>query len=388
MNSEPSTDAGKLSSNKLSSNARKMIALCDEILREWGVRLRATVKEAQQLPQPILINTFPALIDTLAQAISPDFPRTTATENDTVASEHGGERARLTNYNAQAVISEYQLLRWTIFDVLRRNEVLLDNDEFFIINASIDDSIREAANSFALAQAALRERFVAALTHDLRNPLAGASMAADLITMSSSEPKTKELAARITENLSRMNSMINDLLDAVVFQAGERLRLHLESFDMLALAHEVRDQLTAVHGRDIQVSGMTVNGTWDRAVIKRALENLVGNAVKYGAPDTPVRISVTAQHERVIVSVHNEGDPIPPEQAEFVFQVFRRAASAMEGEKQGWGLGLPFVRAVAESHGGSVGLDSAAERGTTFTIDIPVDARPFREAPTLAVKGE
>lgn len=382
MNSEPPTDA-----RKLSSNAKRLVALRGEVLREWGNRLRATVKEARQLPQPILINTFPALIETLAQAISPDFPRATATENDTVASEHGGERARLTNYNAQAVISEYQLLRWTIFDVLRGNGVLLDNDEFFIINASIDDAIRESANAFALAQAALRERFVAALTHDLRNPLASASMAADLITLSSNEPKTKELAARVTENLARMDSMINDLLDSVVFQAGEHMRLHLESFDMFALANEVRDQLTAVHRHDIQVAGIAVTGTWDRAAIKRALENLVGNAMKYGAPDTPVRIRIAAEHERMIVSVHNEGDPIPPEQAEFVFQVFRRAPSAVDGDKRGWGLGLPFVRAVAESHGGSVGLDSAAERGTTFIIDIPVDARPFRDAPTLATKG-
>ena len=368
---------------ELSPNAQRMLALRDDVLLEWVSRLRSTVKEAEQLPHPILINTFPALYDNLAQAISPGFPRATATESDTVATEHGGERARLTNYSAQGVISEYQLLRWTIFDVLKRNGVQLDNDEFFVINTSIDDSIREAANAFGLAQAALRERFVAALTHDLRNPLASASMAADLIRLSTGEPKVRELADRITDNLARMDGMINDLLDAVVFQSGERLRLHLEPFDMLALAQEVREQISALHSQRIHVAGVPVSGIWDRAATKRALENLVGNAVKYSTPGTPIHIHVATSHERVIVRVHNEGDPIPPELADFVFQVFRRAASAVDGDKQGWGIGLPYVRAVAESHGGSIGLDSAPERGTTFIMDMPVDARPFMNAPTF-----
>jgi signal transduction histidine kinase len=85
----------------------------------------------------------------------------------------------------------------------------------------------------------------------------------------------------------------------------------------------------------------------------------------------------------VIISVHNEGDPIPPDQIETVFQVFHRAKAAKEGNRPGWGIGLPYVRSVAESHGGSIGVDSSAERGTTFGIDLPVDARPFQNAPTL-----
>lgn len=361
----------------------RMMALRDEVLREWGQQVKANVKEAMHLPLPILINTFPFLYDNLAQAISPDFPRAIATSTNTTASEHGGERARLTNYDAQAVIAEYQLLRWAIFDVLQRDGVQLDNSESAIINASIDDAIREAANSFALAQAALRERFVAGLAHDLRNPLAGASMAADLIIRSSGEPKTRELADRIVDNLARMDDMINDMLDAVVFQAGERMRLQLETFDMLALAREVGDQMEPLHG-GIEVSGMTVAGIWDRRAVKRALENLAGNAVKYRTPGTAVRIHVSALQGRMIAAVHNEGEPIPPGQAAFVFQVFRRSVAAEEGDKPGWGLGLPFVRAVVESHGGSVVLDSAAERGTTFIIDMPVDARPFLDAPILA----
>ncbi|WP_151637449.1 sensor histidine kinase [Noviherbaspirillum aerium] len=374
----------QLDDDKLSANARRMLALREAVLQEWGQRLRATVKEAEHLPHPIMINTFPGLYDNIAEAITPGYARSPETETNTVASEHGGERARLTNYNAQAVVSEYQLLRWTIFDVLREHGVQLNSDEFAIINASIDNSIRDAVNAFALAQSALRERFVAALTHDLRNPLATAVAAADLIKHSTDPEKMKSLADRILSNLSRMDGMIQNLLDAIVFQTGERLRLRIEPFDMLELTREVAEQFASIHGALFEVDGSPVNGHWDREAVRRCIENLANNAVKYGTPGSPVRFSVTALHGRAVVSVHNEGPAIPPDQMESVFQVFRRAVSAKEGGSRGWGIGLPYVRGVVESHGGSVGVDSTAQRGTTFIIDMPVDARPFQHAPTLA----
>jgi signal transduction histidine kinase len=84
-----------------------------------------------------------------------------------------------------------------------------------------------------------------------------------------------------------------------------------------------------------------------------------------------------------MLSVHNEGQPIALDQMESIFDVFVRAEAAKEGNNEGWEIGLPYVRSVAESHGGSVTVDSAAARGTTFMMDIPQDARPFRDAPVL-----
>lgn len=369
--------------DKLSPTARRMLELRDEVFLEWGKRVRGAVKEAEQLPNPILINTFPSLYDNLAEAITPGYPRATGDEGNTVASEHGGERARLTNYNVHSVISEYQILRWTIFDVLKQNSVQLNSDEVLVINASIDGSIRESVNAFALAQAALREGFVAALTHDLRNPLSSAHLAAQLIKSSSDLTRIKEYAGQITDSLNRMDGMIQDLLDSVKFQSGERLRLRLEEFNIQEVAKEVCDQFTTMHGPRFQLIGTTVRGWWDREAIKRAIENLIGNAVKYGALDTPIRIKTDAPDGRMMLSVHNEGQPIPLEQIELIFQVFRRAITAKEGNKEGWGIGLPYVRSVAESHGGSVAVDSSARRGTTFMIDIPLDSRPYQDAPTI-----
>lgn len=370
-------------SHKLSTNARRMQELRDEVLAEWIARLRHSVKEAEHLSEPILINTFPALYDNLAEAISPDYPRATASEGSTSAYEHGGERARLTNYNAQSVISEYQLLRWAIIDVLRLHDVNLNIDEIYIINSSIDTAIRESVNAFALAQSALRERFVAALTHDLRSPLATAHAAAELIRHTTDPTKLNEFADHITDNLDRMDRMIQDLLDSAIFQSGERLRLRIQQFDILEVTQAVCAQLTARHGARFEVLGNQITGWWDRDALRRAIENLVGNAVKYGAAGTPIRVKLDSSHGRMILTVHNEGEAIPVEHREGIFQVFRRAAAAKEGDKKGWGIGLPYVRSVAESHGGSVSVDSAIERGATFLIDAPMDSRPFQNAPVI-----
>jgi signal transduction histidine kinase len=370
--------------DKLSMTSRRMLDLRDAVFAEWEKRVRASVKETDPLTLPVLINTLPVLIDSLAEALSPDYPRTSAgVAVPTVASEHGGERARLTGYTLQSVISEYQILRITIFDVLRQNGLQLSEGEALIINSSFDATIKEAVTAFVLVQSAFREQFVSALTHDLRNPLASLNIAAELILRTTDLPRIYLLVRQILENTGRMDRMIQDVLDSVIFQGGERLRLHPSNFDMLDVAKEVCDQARAVHGERFEILGTPVRGWWGEDAIRRALENLVDNAVKYGAPNSPIRVKVDSAYERVIITVHNKGDPIPPEQIEVVFQVFRRAKAAKEGSKQGWGIGLPFVRSVAESHGGSIGVDSSGERGTTFTVDMPIDARPFQNAPTL-----
>lgn len=368
----------------LSPLSRRMLELRTVVFSKWEERVRAAVEGAGDLAHPVLINTLPTLYDNIAEALTPDYPRTSVgTTTPSVALEHGSERARLTRYEAQAVISEYQILRTTIIDVLTQHQVSLSVYETQIISASIDASIREAVTAFTLAQAAFREQFVATLAHDLRNPLAAASVAAQLIPHVKNTAKFDDVTRKITENLDRIDQMIQDLLDTVMFQRGERLSLHPSNFDIADVIREVCEQAEAVHGARFEMVGKSIIGWWGRDAVKRALENMINNAVKYGFPDTPIRTSFQQYDERMLLSVHNRGDPIPPEQVETVFQVFRRAKAAKEGDKQGWGIGLPYVRSVAEGHGGSIGLDSSEERGTTFSIDIPLDSRPFQDVVTL-----
>ena len=368
----------------LSLTSIQMLDLRNDVLDAWEQKVRSVLPQASALQQPILIDTLPAFYDNIAESLTLDYPRSSGTENTTVAAEHGGERARLTGYDHGALIKEYQVFRWAIFEVSQRERISLDRMQIHAINASLDDAIQEAIEAFTLVQSGLRERFAAALTHDLRGPLSAASMALELILLLSDPAKIKTTAAKALTNVQRMSKMVEELLDTMAFHGGQRLQIQLSNFDVNEIVKEVQADSVAIYGNRFRLDVTSVIGWWDRAALKRALENLVSNAVKYGNPDSSISIKVDQTHGRLMLWVHNEGVPIPPEEQECIFQMYRRAEAALDSNKQGWGIGLPYVRAVAESHAGSVALDSSAELGTTFIIDIPVDVRPYGQSQTLA----
>jgi signal transduction histidine kinase len=373
----------KRDTDGLSTTSRRMLALREQVCAEWEGSVRAGLEPASTLPHPLLIDTLPAFYDNIAEALTPDYPRNTGVDGTTLAAEHGGERARLTHYDPPALVGEYQKFRWVIFDVLNREGVALSCDEIQTINASIDAGIKEAVGAFALVHGALRERFAAALTHDLRGPLSIASSALELITIVDDPAKMKTLAAKALKSVERMDGMIRELLDTMAFHSGEMLSLTMSQFDIGEVVNEV---LVARAGKaaPVELAGAQIRGWWDRPALTRALENLLTNAGKYGQQGAAIAIRVAETHGRMLLSVHNEGIAIPPEEHDAIFRMYRRAECTQSSPQQGWGIGLPYVRAVAESHGGSIVLDSAPERGTTFTIDIPIDCRPFVGAPTLA----
>ena len=167
--------------------------------------------------------------------------------------------------------------------------------------------------------------------------------------------------------------MITEQLDALSQPTAQTAPLSLASVDALTLANEVAEHVNDTTRARCEVSGEPVRGWWDESALRRALENLALNAVKYGDGKL-VSVNVAQTHGRVILSVHNCGNPIPDERRKDIFEYLNRGEQA---DKTGWGIGLPFVQDVARRHGGTVVLDSSAQGGTTFTIDIPVDAREF-----------
>ncbi|MYN02559.1 sensor histidine kinase [Pseudoduganella sp. DS3] len=364
----------------LSSSSEAMLAVREQVISVWAQLARQTLCKAGDLPDPILLNTLPLFYERLARLLTPEFYRASGVDVAVIAQEHGGERARLSGYDTTTLIREYQLFRQTLFRVLHQGGIVLTHEQREAIATSIDSAIRESVTAFALIQSALREQFIAALTHDLRTPLSTIAMAAQVLGNRAPDDDIRKLAERISANAQRIEAMTRDLLDCMVFEGGERLPLHIEEFDLSLLAYEVAQQAMDHGSAQVLVEFEPVVGHWCRASLQRALENLLGNAIKYSTPGTPIRLQVLNRDERVHVEVHNEGEPIPPEHMESIFQVYRRARHG-PGSKDGWGVGLPYARRVAESHGGSIIVTSTAEQGTTFLLAIPLDARPFSNAP-------
>src|SRR5215510_4961128 len=219
----------------------------------------------------------------------------------------------------------------------------------------------------------IRERFVAALAHDLRSPLSTAKLGAELL---SQDPESldarRDLALRIDRNLDRLDWMIRDLLDANRIRAGERLSLRLDTCDLGQIAHEAAEELRMLHGdRFVVEADPRALGVWSADELRRSLLNLGSNAVKYGAPDRPITLVVRRVDERALASVHNWGAPISPDDQAQLFEPFARSRAA---------IGLTLVRGCASAHGGAVSVVSTPAEGTTFTLDLPLDARPYQSS--------
>lgn len=223
----------------------------------------------------------------------------------------------------------------------------------------------------------LRDRFVAALTHDLRTPLTAAKLSAQLLSKKAGAlPDLQKIAVRIETHVDRMDHMIRDLLDVNRIKAGEALPMDIAACDLNAIASNTISDLGTIHGdRFILLDDPDLKGYWNCGGVRRILENLCNNAVKYGSQYDPITVSIRREKETVRISVHNRGPAISPEAQSKLFQPFHRTDSAMQGGKKGWGLGLPLVKGIAEALGGQVSVESSEGHGTTFTVVLPMDAR-------------
>jgi signal transduction histidine kinase len=117
-----------------------------------------------------------------------------------------------------------------------------------------------------------------------------------------------------------------------------------------------------------------MKGRWDPHGLRRVFDNLLSNAIKYGERGGPISVVIRRVDARILVGVHNRGTIIPAEEQAKLFQPFHRTQEAKATGQRGWGLGLTLVRGIVEAHGGIVKVESYPKEGTTFTIDLPVDA--------------
>lgn len=244
------------------------------------------------------------------------------------------------------------------------------------------DLSRSEAETLRVEQA-LRDAFVATLTHDLRTPLTAARMSAQLIARKPENvDNTRKLAGRIMANCERMDTMIRNLLDAGRIKAGEPIRVEIAECDLTEIAFRVCEDLITIHGDRFRVArSEAMVGHWSPDAMRRILENLLANAEKYGESGAPITVGLRESGDRVLLTVHNTGAVIAPEDRASMFDQFRRTRTAETGTRKGWGLGLTLVRGLAAAQGGTVKVESGPQEGTVFTIDLPRDATPFAAIP-------
>jgi signal transduction histidine kinase len=154
--------------------------------------------------------------------------------------------------------------------------------------------------------------------------------------------------------------------------AAGRLELQIEDVDMVAVVDEVRTRLgdeARRKGCALDVRGQQrAVGAWDASRLDQVITNLLSNAIKYGA-GKPVEITVDVTGDRAVLTVHDYGLGIPPEDQDRIFRRFERAASSRN--YAGIGLGLWIVKQIVDALGGTVTVESRPELGATFTVELP-----------------
>ena len=212
------------------------------------------------------------------------------------------------------------------------------------------------------------------VTHELRTPLVSIQGFAEFLLRYPQAAANSDAAATIFRESRRLVAMINTYLDVLRLDSGAQppRREVLDLTETVNQAERVVQPLAQAAGISVKL-GMDsdlplVRG--DPNLIAGALLNLLSNAVKYSPQGSEVRLRVLARPDSVVLEVQNPGPVIPPEELARLFEPFYRRRE-QEHTAPGWGLGLAFVKRIAEGHGGRVEASSDAGGGTCFRIVLP-----------------
>jgi two-component system sensor histidine kinase KdpD len=256
------------------------------------------------------------------------------------------------------------------------------------IDSSVADAIAslaaialERAHSFeqqSSAEAArqteqLRTTVLDALAHAFKTPLTAIRTASSgLLETGTLDESAADLVALIDHESERLNQLTTRLLQMARLESAE-VRLRPEEVEISGLIDQVlSDYREALEERRVKamVFGSVIHTRCDRELLRAAIGQLVDNAAKYSPAGSPISVQATGDETEIVISVHNEGSGIDPENRTRIFERFYRAPDAKH-RAAGTGLGLSIAKKAVEAHNGRVWVDSGDGRGTTFYVAIP-----------------
>ncbi|MDI7275674.1 MAG: PAS domain S-box protein [Anaerolineae bacterium] len=222
-----------------------------------------------------------------------------------------------------------------------------------------------------------REDLVRAVSHDLRNPLAGIMGQAELLLRAldraGMKGRERQNAEAILRGAQRMNALIQDLVDTARMEAG-RLALKREPIDLPSFVASFKERLAGTMEtariRVVAEEGLPpVSADPDR--LERILTNLLSNALKYSTPGTEVTVTFRQEDGEVVTAVSDRGPGIAPDELPHLFERYYRTRAA-RARPEGLGLGLYVSRLLVQAHGGRIWAESQVGVGSTFSFSLPV----------------
>jgi signal transduction histidine kinase len=220
--------------------------------------------------------------------------------------------------------------------------------------------------------AQLREQFVAILGHDLRSPLNAIRAGAEVLDLVSMPEDAKPVVGIIKRSAVRMNGLIENVMDFARARLGGGLSLsRAANTELNAALEQVISEMRIAWPERAMKSEITLSRPvfCDAPRIAQLLSNLIANAITHGAAGSPVSVFARSNEDGFELSVSNQGEPIPPQALERLFQPYQRASD--RPGQQGLGLGLYIASEIAREHEGSLEVESSVKE-TRFVFRMPV----------------
>jgi two-component system CheB/CheR fusion protein len=248
-----------------------------------------------------------------------------------------------------------------------------------------DITARKHAEIEAREAVERRDRFLAMLSHELRNPLAAILNATHVLNRSQSEPRRVSQACGVIERQSsQMARLLDDLLDVARVTQG-KIQVSKEPVDVAALASDVVEAIRPLvearrHELQVDVAAGPLWVEGDRVRLQQMQVNLLTNAAKYTPQGGRISLSIHPDGDEVVIHVRDTGVGIPQEMLSQIFDMFVQCHNTLDRADGGMGVGLTLVRALVAIHGGSVTAQSAGPgQGSEFVVRLPLASAPLMD---------
>ncbi len=247
-----------------------------------------------------------------------------------------------------------------------------------IILAAFYVTLKTLLNQKKLGE--IKSDFINNMTHELKTPLATISLAIDAIRnekVYNNKEKFQYFTGIIKEENKRMNKHVETILQAALMEKQE-LQLNFKKLHVHQIINTVLDnyelQLKDKQGKVISLLNAkndVING--DEIHFANMISNLIDNAIKYSKDNLNIKITTHSSNKLLVISVEDNGIGMTKENAKRIFEKFYRAHTGNVHNVKGFGLGMSYVKTVIDAHKGKIRVDSTLGKGTTFTVEMPLD---------------
>jgi two-component system sensor histidine kinase CpxA len=241
------------------------------------------------------------------------------------------------------------------------------NDEIGTLARDFNHMAAELKSQIQAKEILLRD-----ISHELRSPLARIQIALGLAGLDRANIEVQH--SRIERDLERMNALIEEVI-RLARLASAPTSFQMEDVDLGALLDEIADDVSPeakVNGQEIRLSETRLVLRGNPEMLRRAIENVVRNAIRFSCPGTPIEISLGQEGERAVLCVRDCGPGVPQADLIRIFDPFYRVSVAREREVGGTGLGLAITARVMSLHGGHASAGNHPDGGLTVTLVFPV----------------